>query len=611
MYSINKTLGQGYSLRVILSSLAVAIIILFYTLTVASYFEPDVYRFEDRTTYHQYFRDQYIINVVLDNAVLNSALIAWIYLSFVHRTKWVILSLLGTLCLVGSVIWGLEVIQIISISSLPFILAVYMLYKKSLLKRVVRIDSNYLTLNYFLISFTTLAVVSIFISMSNGDVQDPFIDMITFFSRFTPLIMVLLIFSVFVRMILKEVLSKIPQIPVKVKTTISLNRVFEQFEPSISDTKSEFKIILLSSFMALSVLMVLIPHLEGLHNSVAEDTSVYADWLEPMQNSDDLFELLRLAFVEIRGATTGDRPLTLLILNGLSFYFDTVIGFEIILPAFLAPLLVLTIYFLTKEITSNTTAALFSSLITAVSFHVMIGMYAGFYATWIALIFGFLALLFGIRFLNNQDKTNLIWLFVSMIVVLLSHVYTWTLVTTFFVIYLLVARWKGVHDSRSIKIVLLVIFAVIGVDLLRSYLIGLGTGLERDVVIAESFNFGLQQLGSSWSNIVRAAQVFLGGIFGNVIILSLALYCAILIRYGKASSFFLIVFLSLGILPLLFGDKIVQSRVLYIIPFQIPAALALTNIFTTRYGKLISTTIVISLLAISVYTMNNLGVSPR
>lgn len=107
-------------------------------------------------------------------------------------------------------------------------------------------------------------------------------------------------------------------------------------------------------------------------------------------------------------------------------------------------------------------------------------------------------------------------------------------------------------------------------------------------------------------------EVHLGGIFGSFLILSLALYCAIMLRYKKyASSLFVMVFLSLGILPLLFGDKIVQSRVLYDIPFQIPAALALTGIIASKNGKLISIVIALSLLAISVYTMTNLAISPR
>ncbi|MGH9984859.1 MAG: hypothetical protein ACRD8W_12990 [Nitrososphaeraceae archaeon] len=198
-----------------------------------------------------------------------------------------------------------------------------------------------------------------------------------------------------------------------------------------------------------------------------------------------------------------------------------------------------------------------------------------------------------------------------MIALLLSHVYTWTLVTVFFIVYLLVLRWKRVYDSKSIKAVLFVVIAIIVVDLLRSYLVGLDSGIQRDVVIAESFNFGLSQLGSAWSNIVTAVEVHLGGIFGNLFILSLAFYCAILFRYRNVSSLFIMVFLSLGILPLLFGDKIVQSRVLYIIPFQIPAAIVLTRVFSMSCGKLICAVVAVSLLAISFYTMNNLGIAPR
>ena len=241
----------------------------------------------------------------------------------------------------------------------------------------------------------------------------------------------------------------------------------------------------------------------------------------------------------------------------------------------------------------------------------MIGMYAGFYATWIALIFGFLSVLFALRYLNNRDKVNLIWFSISMIALLFSHVYTWTLITAFFIIYLLVLRWKKIYDSKSLKIILFIVVAVVAIDWLRSYLIGLDSGIQRDVIIAESFNFGLSQAASAWSNIVLTVEVHLGGIFGNILILSLAVYCAILLKYRNVSAIFIMVFLSIGVLPLFFGDKVVQSRVLYIIPFQIPAALALASVFQTRNGKLICTAIAVSLLAISVYTMNNLGVAPR
>jgi hypothetical protein len=56
-----------------------------------------------------------------------------------------------------------------------------------------------------------------------------------------------------------------------------------------------------------------------------------------------------------------------------------------------------------------------------------------------------------------------------------------------------------------------------------------------------------------------------------------------------------------AILSLFFGDKIVQSRMLYYIPFQIPAGLALKNIFLSRNGKLRAIVISSSFFAISIY----------
>jgi hypothetical protein len=46
------------------------------------------------------------------------------------------------------------------------------------------------------------------------------------------------------------------------------------------------------------------------------------------------------------------------------------------------------------------------------------------------------------------------------------------------------------------------------------------------------------------------------------------------------------IFLLIRILPLFFGDKVVQSRVFYDMPFHVPAGFALTSIFLSRNGKL-------------------------
>ncbi|MGH9927040.1 MAG: hypothetical protein ACRD5B_16855, partial [Nitrososphaeraceae archaeon] len=278
--------------------------------------------------------------------------------------------------------------------------------------------------------------------------------------------------------------------------------------------------------MVLSVVIALIPHLNQQQYAVGEDTTVYSDWMQDLKQSKDLGNLLRLTFVDIQ---FGDRPLSLMILFALLNMLNSnvLFVFEMLLPALLSPLLVLSIYFLTKEITRNTLAALFSAFITAVSFQTMIGVYAGFYANWIALVFGYFSLLFVLRFLNTHSNKYLIAFSITLIALLFSHVYTWTIFTTFMIILLIVLKWKRLYKFEQIKLLFIIIAVVVAIDLSKSSLIGSASAIQRDLAVAESFDFFVLQLSERWSVLVRTVEVFLGGIFGNILILSLALYCGL------------------------------------------------------------------------------------
>jgi hypothetical protein len=61
----------------------------------------------------------------------------------------------------------------------------------------------------------------------------------------------------------------------------------------------------------------------------------------------------------------------------------------------------------------------------------------------------------------------------------------------------------------------------------------------------------------------------------------------------------------IGIPSLFLGDWIVQSRVFYNIPFQIPAAIALTYLSTQRYALRLFAPIYVWLVAISLWTVSN------
>src|SRR5206468_12297769 len=101
------------------------------------------------------------------------------------------------------------------------------------------------------------------------------------------------------------------------------------------------------------------------------------------------------------------------------------------LPIILGPGLVLAVFFLTREITSNDTTSLLASFLTAVSFHTLIGIYSGIYANWLALIIGYMSLVFLIRFLKISNKLNLIVYSLLLIFLVFTHVYTWSIFVLF------------------------------------------------------------------------------------------------------------------------------------------------------------------------------------
>lgn len=595
---------MDYSRIALLSSIAFAIIILFYPLSVGSFFHPDVYRFEDRTTYHQYFEERYIFSQIIDNLIVCLGFLGWSFTSLSDsRVKALFMIIFGSLLIVGLSFPTSIVMPLLSLASLPLIFSIHLINKRTN-NRLLHRDSSLLTVNYFMIGFLILVTLSIFISVSASDINNPFIDIMTLVSRFAPVLMLLVIFSFFIRISLKRIVSIIP----KLKSGSAVLRTFGI--PEYEGITRFKKTVLLSAFMGLSILIVLMPHSSGELNPVGEDTTIYFNWAQDLRASEDVEHFAELIF---SGIQAGDRPLSLLILYIILDIFDNdkVTAFEIFLPAILAPLLVLSIYFLTREISKSALVSLAASLVTALSFQIMIGVYAGLFANWIALVLGYISLWLAVRFLNTESRKYMIYFSISMTALLFSHSYTWTIITTFLIIFLIVLRWKKIYRSKSIRTLFIIVICVVGIDLAKSILIESSSAIQRNVTIAESTEVGLSEFSERWTVLVRTVNVFLGGIFGNVIILSLVLYCSMMFKFKNLVGYFFMVFISLGILPFFYGDKILQSRVLYDIPFQIPAGLALASVFVSRNGKLISIVIGASLLAIALYTMTNLGVAPR
>jgi hypothetical protein len=100
-------------------------------------------------------------------------------------------------------------------------------------------------------------------------------------------------------------------------------------------------------------------------------------------------------------------------------------------------------------------------------------------------------------------------------------------------------------------------------------------------------------------------QIFAGGQFGNFIILILGLYWLARSNLREPPNILLAIFFAIGILPLLFGNELIQSRVFYDIPFQIPAGIALAYLGRKINGPIIILPVCIWLLAISLRMVTN------
>jgi asparagine N-glycosylation enzyme membrane subunit Stt3 len=390
---------------------------------------------------------------------------------------------------------------------------------------------------------------------------------------------------------------------------IKNNNRFDSLIPFNDSLKSRTKIIYILLFVLLSITIALIPHQQPINKDdqqIGVDTAQYVDWINNLIQSNDIPEFIRQAFVI---QNFGDRPLALIFLFTIvnivkivnaNFYY--IIEY---VPLVLGPALILAIYFLTRELTSNDITSLIASFLTAVSFHTLIGMYAGFYANWLALIIGYLSFVFLIRFLKKPSKLNLIVYSMLIVLLLFAHVYTWTVLATVMGIYLVVLLKFNYYSRKSIILLLLVISSSVVIDVARMTITDSSSGIVNDIAVASTGRAGLEQYYVRWANLIDVTQIHLAGQFSNFLLFILGLYWLICCNLRQPSNILIAIFLSVGVIPLFFGDWIMQTRVFYDIPFQIPAAIALTYVKKQTNGTMIVLPICIWLIALSIRTVSN------
>jgi hypothetical protein len=613
---VGRALVLGSSRLSIVNSALLALISFFYIYTVGSYFKINIYILQNHVTYNTFF-DFYILNREADHLVIALGILVWFVLSFKGKGKRKAMFVVAT-----AVTWGGIIVTAVSIRSDPLLdmmaliaipLAVsfvaYDLFvtKRSNHRRILVYNNNKLTVNYLALIGIVTGIISLLISSVTSFlpavpnliiVRNYAYDVFVLFSSFSPVLIFLLISCLPLKLLINEFSTKILNVK---------GRVSDNYPIPINLLGMKTKIIYLSFFMALSIVLVVIPHHPAINRNGQEigvDTHFYVQWLTPLIQSNSLQEFFQQAFVQ---QAQGDRPIALIFFFTIAKlspagHLSSTIEY---IPAILGPALILAVYFLARELVpNNDVIPLLASFLTAVSFHTLIGIYAGFYANWLALIIGYLSFVFLIKYLRSNNKLNLILYSAIIIVLLFTHVYTWSILVLVSGVFLIVMLKLGYYRRKTTVLLLVAVLSSVVIDVGKTASMGSYGGIEREIDIAYQ-TMGINQFAQRWDILVDVTQNIVGGQFSNFIVLALCLYWLFYSRIRDMSSIFLIIFVSVGLIPLFFGGWDVKLRVFYDIPFQIPAAIALAYIKRQPNGIMLLVPVCLWLVAISVRTVAN------
>lgn len=245
-------------------------------------------------------------------------------------------------------------------------------------------------------------------------------------------------------------------------------------------------------------------------------------------------------------------------------------------PVFLVPLIVVSSHFFVSQATADGERAFLASLLTASSFHVVVGIGIGLISNMTALIplYIFSGLLF--RSLREGTVSSLLAALSASLVLLFTHVYTWGMlmgVLAFFTA-ILGARFLRGGSAAPFKISFSMLAAYALIGLVRDLSYG-STGLADEVLRVARRGVAPENILSYYRTVEGVLHTG-DGIFENPVLLLTSLLAVLLLLFRDDEfSAYLLSWLGASSLPLLLGDRTICFRLLYNIPFQVLAVEAL------------------------------------
>ncbi len=248
-------------------------------------------------------------------------------------------------------------------------------------------------------------------------------------------------------------------------------------------------------------------------------------------------------------------------------------------PAIPAALMGISSFYLIRTLTRNDFMATISAFLGLFSIATTVGIFAGVYANWFALglVLIFWTLL--LKVWQNFSKSLILITVITSFLILITHPWTWAIILaslvvclTFNLLFHLSDNIDGFQKINTKKSTLIVLGlnSVLLLILLAAFSSGEFIRLSTEVLVAMNTKYLIQFLGV----ITYSLRFYVGGFLANTIIIILCILGLLTIKNLKRQFYKLFIsLLVVAFIPLLLLDSWWQWRLLYMIPFNIPATL--------------------------------------
>ncbi len=392
---------------------------------------------------------------------------------------------------------------------------------------------------------------------------------------FSPALLVLLLYT------------WVPRLAVSFDNRFSkrLNNIFNQLAQSVSSliprvppdsvnriTLTDRPRLLLVVAVVSAILLALVPYRPNLNPAmtpVGVDAHYYVEWVNQMLQLPPAGAFS----YAIGNASYGSRPLILIpiylvVSTGL---VSTIRAVEL-LPAVLGPLVALSAFVFVREGQQSEKMAGVVSLFSVFSFYATVGMWAGFFANWLAVVEAYVFLTLLLRFLRSNSGSTFVLLTLMSLAMLLTHPWTGVVVLAVASVFVL-SVWRDSRKIVLLKALVVLLSVSMVVYVTKSIFVeGLATAQYTSETISGS---GVSQLFSFWPNIIYSLFVFFNGLFANAILLGLSIVAVIRLRFQDRFERLLALWVAIGSIPFPLLESGLQVRILYDLPFPVLASMGL------------------------------------